>query len=140
MALNSSAKFVSSDPTVRPEVAPLVPDEPEYPFAPTDLKPYAPLLPDYPLGSYVEVVETTAQPVVLHPNEDNDVTTDVAVQFDTPYVIKGGNLWEMSTWFSKYPDGSGPRLNEKDKSLNQNQKNKPAKIDKDLHFQVSTLL
>lgn len=88
---------------------------------------------------YIEIVATSTTPVTLYLNEDNDVTTDVKVEFEAPYKIEGNNLWEMAVWFSKYPDGSGEQTNLRPKTLNQRQKDKTLKPDKDLGFAVSHL-
>lgn len=83
------------------------------------------------------MVATTTTPVTLFLDENNDVTTDVKVEFEAPYKIEGTNLWEVSVWFSKYSDGSGKQRNLREKTLNQRQKDKTLKPDKDLGFSVS---
>lgn len=83
------------------------------------------------------MVATSTTPVTLYLDEENDVTTDVKVEFEAPYKIAGKNLWQMAIWFSKYPDGSGDKTNRRSKTLSQRQKDKPLKPDKDMGFAVS---
>ncbi|KAJ8036240.1 hypothetical protein HOLleu_20156 [Holothuria leucospilota] len=108
------------------------PDEPFSPDKPKDLEEN----PDYPLWeSYVEIISTSVTPVTLYLNENNDVTTNLGVQFDAPFAVSGSDLWEVSTWFSKNKDGSGSvRSNLREQTLTQRQKNKSIKPDKPFNY------
>lgn len=107
-------------------------DLPDLPEDPKDLEQY----PDYPLwGSYVEIIQTTVDPVTLYLNEMNDVSTDMKVNFDTFYKIEGSDLWEASLWFSKFKDGSGKRTNLLEETLTKRQRDKSVDPDKKFKFQ-----
>lgn len=96
--------------------------------------------PDPEEDPIIEVVATTTTPVTLYLDEVNDVTTDVAVTFDTDDIIKGSDLWEMSNWFSKQKDGSGKQTNFQESVLTSRQRGKTVKPNKDLTYVVSNRL
>lgn len=87
----------------------------------------------------VEVLATLTTPVTLYLNENNDVNTLTGVMFDAEEDIIGRDNWEVSTWFSKSPDGSGPKTNLNDESLLENQKHLPIDPNESLWFPVSIL-
>lgn len=87
----------------------------------------------------LEVLATLTTPVTLYLNENNDVNTLTGVMFDAEEDIIGRNNWEVSTWFSKSPDGSGPKTNLNDESLLENQKHLPIDPNEPLWFPVSIL-
>lgn len=84
----------------------------------------------------LELVSTKPTPVVLYKNEQNDVTTDVTVDFDADYGVSGDNLWQMSLWFSKSPVGDGKKTNFRESTLRKSQRNKDLDIEEPLVFEV----
>lgn len=78
-------------------------------------------------------------PVTLVVGQENDVTTDVTIEFDkdnTDESTAGTNLWELSLWFSKAENGAGSSTGMRDETLSQAQKDQPVNFD-DFEFTVS---
>ncbi|KAJ8036239.1 hypothetical protein HOLleu_20155 [Holothuria leucospilota] len=66
----------------------------------------------------VIVSSVSNTPVQISPEQVNDVTTDVTIEFDrSSELVSGSNLWRLETWYSKDPNGVGSRYSETEQAL-----------------------
>ncbi|KAJ8030382.1 hypothetical protein HOLleu_26794 [Holothuria leucospilota] len=87
----------------------------------------------------VEFKSVEPTPVTLLIGKNNEVTTDVSIEFEretTDEDVSGKNLWELSVWFSKAKDGAGSVTGMVDRALNSGQKKQPVDFS-DFEFSTS---